>query len=93
MIVARPVDCGELYDGKRHELVDLMRSLGDEDLATMVPATPAWSVSDVLSHVVGITADLNAQRFDVVDPDEWTARQVRERQGRSVDELAQEWDR
>lgn len=93
VIVARAVDCGELYAGKRHEMVDLMRSLSDADLATMVPATPAWSVRDVLSHVVGIPADLNAQRFDVVDPDEWTARQVFERRDRSVDELAEEWER
>lgn len=93
MIVERPVDCGEVYDGKRHELVRLLRTLGDGDLGTMVPATPAWSVHDVLSHVVGIAADLNAQRFDVVDPDEWTARQVRERRDRSVDELAAEWER
>jgi uncharacterized protein (TIGR03083 family) len=93
VIVERSVDCGGLYDGKRHELVDLLRSLSDADLATMVPATPAWSVRDVLSHVVGIAADLNAQRFDVIDPDEWTARQVLERQDRSVDELAEEWVR
>ncbi len=93
MIVERSVDCGGLYDGKRHELVDLMRSLSDADLVSMVPATPAWSVRDVLSHVVGIAADLNAQRFDVVDPDAWTARQVSERRDRSVDELGEEWER
>lgn len=86
------MDCGGLYDAKRHELVDLMRTLNDGELATTVPATPAWSVHDVLSHVVGIAADLNAQRFDVVDPDEWTARQVLERKDRSVSELAEEWD-
>lgn len=93
VIVERAVDCGALYGGKRRELVDMMRSLGPEQLAARVPATPAWSVHDVLSHVVGITADLNAQRFDVVDADEWTARQVRERKGHSVEELAGEWER
>jgi uncharacterized protein (TIGR03083 family) len=93
VIVDRPVDCGEVYAGKRRELVELMRTLSDGELATMVPATPAWSVHDVLSHLVGIAADLNAQRFDVVDPDEWTARQVLERRDRSVDELAEEWER
>lgn len=87
------MDCGRLYGAKRRELVDLLAALDAGDLGTMVPATPAWSVRDVLAHVVGITADLNAQRFDVADPDEWTARQVRERQGRSVAELADEWER
>jgi uncharacterized protein (TIGR03083 family) len=93
VIIERPVDCGGLYDSKRHELVDLLRSLKDTELATVVPATPAWSAHDVLSHVVGIAADLNAQRFDLVDADEWTARQVRERRHHSIDELAQEWER
>jgi len=93
MIAERPMDCGVLYDTKRRELVQLMRSLSDDELATVVPATPAWSVQDVLSHVVGITADLNAQRFDVVEPDEWTARQILERRDRTVDEVAEEWER
>jgi hypothetical protein len=37
-------------------------------------------VRDAVAHLVGIASDLNAQRFDVTDPGEWTARQVHERQ-------------
>ncbi len=58
-----------------------------------MPATPAWSVRDAVAHVVGIAGDLNAQRFDVTDPDEWTARQVHERQQATLDDLDVEWQR
>lgn len=83
VLIERAVDCGGLYGCKHLELVGLLRPLSDGELGTNVPATPAWSVRDVLSHVVGI----------VVDPDAWTARQVTDRRDHSVDELAEEWER
>ena len=63
MVPARSVDCGEIYELKRRELVELLRSLSTGELAITVPATPEWSVRDVLCHVVGIAADLNARNF------------------------------
>lgn len=47
----------------------------------------------MLAHVVGITADLNAQRFGDGDGDAWTDAQVSTRRGRSIDDLAAQWDR
>ncbi len=47
----------------------------------------------MLSHVVGITADLNRAEFGTGDPEAWTATQVEVRRGRSADELTVEWDR
>jgi uncharacterized protein (TIGR03083 family) len=94
VIVERQVDCGRLYGEKRLELMALVRSLTADERATMVPATPAWSVQDVVAHVVGIAADLNALRFGGDDdPDAWTAAQVSTRRGRSVAELDDEWER
>jgi hypothetical protein len=49
-------------------------------------------VHDVVAHLVGITADLNALRFDVVDAEAWTARQVAERRTATVRQLAVEWE-
>ena len=92
MIPDRDVDCGQLYERARCELVERLRACRPEELATMVPATPAWSVHDVLSHLVGIAADLNAQAFGG-DPDDWTAAQVESRAHDTVAELAAEWDR
>lgn len=92
MIAEHPADCGALYRDQRRALLDLVGSLGPEELGTVVPATPAWTVHDVVAHLVGITADLNALRFDVVDAEAWTARQVAERRTATVPQLAVEWE-
>jgi len=92
MIVERDVDCGLVYQRLRRRLMATVRSLDSDALALTVPATPAWSVRDVVAHVIGIAHDLNAERFDVTDSDEWTARQVRERRDASIDDLEAEWD-
>lgn len=86
-------DPASLYDTLRRSFVRLAGGLSNEQLATPVPATPAWTVVDVLAHVVGITDDLNSGRFGQgMTADEWTAAQVETRRGRSVEELATEWD-
>ncbi|HET9611940.1 MAG TPA: hypothetical protein VFP06_20160 [Acidimicrobiales bacterium] len=93
MMVERQVDCGVIYQRLRRRLIATLRSLDSRRLGAVVPATAAWSVRDAVAHVVGITSDLNAQRFDVTDPDEWTARQVHERQQATLDDLDVEWQR
>jgi uncharacterized protein (TIGR03083 family) len=94
MVPERDVDCGELYEQARLRFVALLRSCGANERSTTVPATPAWTVLDVLSHVVGIAVDLNAGNFgSTADPDAWTASQIDARRDRAVDEIAAEWDR
>jgi uncharacterized protein (TIGR03083 family) len=94
VIVERQVDCGRVYGDKRRELMRLVGALAPVGLTTVVPATPAWSVQDVVAHVVGIAADLNALRFGADDdPDAWTAAQVHSRRGRSLVDLGGEWER
>jgi uncharacterized protein (TIGR03083 family) len=92
MIPERDVDCGQIYEAQRNTLLALLRSRRDDELSRRVPATPAWSVSDALSHVVGITADLNAGRLSAASPEEWTAAQVHAREHQTVEERAREWD-
>ncbi len=87
------VDCGAVYAATRARFVALMESLAPDGLASVVPATPAWTVRDTLAHVVGIAADLNTGMIETTDPDGWTARQVDTRRGRSVAEIVAEWDR
>jgi uncharacterized protein (TIGR03083 family) len=89
---ARAIDCGDLYERTRQEMIELVRQLDHALLATLVPATPAWRVRDVVAHVVGITADLNAQNFGTGDPDEWTARQVESRRDQNLETVIAEWD-
>lgn len=92
MLIERDVDCGELYEATRVALLDVVSALSPEEHQTPVPATPAWSVLDVVAHVIGIAADLNAGRMPAGDPEEWTATQVQRRRGRSIQELRAEWD-
>lgn len=93
MRIERHVDCGRLYDQARRDLLDLVRSITPDQLGRVVAATPDWTVHDVVSHLVGICADLNAQNITPASGEEWTAAQVRQRRDRSIDELAAEWDR
>ncbi len=63
MIIEHDLDCTAIYRHERRQLLAFVRSLTPPQLETMVPATPEWRVLDVLAHLVGITADLNALRF------------------------------
>ena len=61
--------------------------LADDELQALVPATPEWRVRDVLAHVVGLAADLNAQRFPAADDaggSAWAAQQVAARRDLAV---------
>lgn len=86
----------------------MLTSIGDSDdaWATPVPATPAWTVLDVVAHVTGVAAD-NASRTVPVDVnlleafrepevaavrDEFADGQVIRRRGRSPSEVIEEWD-
>lgn len=89
VIPERVVDCGLLYRRVRRELVDLLGAMPLHRLDTVVPA---WSVQDVLAHLVGLAADLNAQRFPGGSSDAWTDAQVTSRRGRTLAELASEWE-
>jgi uncharacterized protein (TIGR03083 family) len=93
VVPERDVDPADLYERERLDFVTLLRSVAPDRLMLDVVATPGWTVRDVLAHVVGITADLNAQQFGDGDGDAWTAAQIARRRARSIDELAAEWDR
>jgi uncharacterized protein (TIGR03083 family) len=92
VIIERDIDCAALYEQARVDLLDLVDSLTEAQRHARVPATPAWSVLDVVAHVTGIAADLNGGLQPVDDPEAWTANQVRSRSGRSPAELRAEWD-
>ena len=93
---AASVDTGDLYEHTRREFVATVGALSDDELRARVPATPAWSVRDVLAHVVGLAADLNAQQFPTPDDPggtTWTALQVERRRRRTLSDVLAEWDR
>jgi uncharacterized protein (TIGR03083 family) len=69
----------------------LVEGLDGEQVGTRVPATPDWTVRDLLSHMVGLGADVLAGD----EPDDhnatWTQTQVDARRDRSAAELLAEW--
>ena len=81
------------YRQTRTRVCELMRTLSEEQLATPVPATPRWTVHELLAHLVGGAADAADRRLDGVTGDDWTARHVEERRRQSVRELVADWDR
>lgn len=84
-------DPAALYADARSRIVELVRR-DDVDPATVVPATPDWTVGDVVAHLAGVTADVAAGRVKGAATDPWTAQQVAERKGRSLAESLAEWD-
>lgn len=80
----------EVYVDNAGELIDLAGGLTEEQLSSVVPATPEWTVREVLQHLAGGPADILAGRLDGVPGPSWTGRHVSERTGRSVAELCDE---
>lgn len=97
-------DTAALYDDTRRSISDLVRSLPEEQLATPTPATPNWTVRDVVSHLSGdvaciIVGDFPAEFFAsfgeadaVVVLNRWTDGHVESRRDRSLEEVLSEWE-
>ena len=80
----------DLYDACLAEVDALAAALTAEQLATRVPATPGWTVQQVLAHLAGSAADAVSGRMDGAPGEEWTARHVAEREGTAPSTLAAE---
>lgn len=95
MISEHDADATAHYRSTRRDLLDLLARQPADHLDLPVPACPDWRVRDVVAHLVGIAADLNAGRIPGPDDDgdAWTARQVEARAGATLAELAEEWER
>jgi uncharacterized protein (TIGR03083 family) len=85
-------DYAETYRALRGRVSDLVRDSDEEQLERLAPAAPEWRVRDLVAHLSGITADINAGNLDGVATDAWTARQVDTRRDWSIDRVLDEWD-
>jgi uncharacterized protein (TIGR03083 family) len=85
------MDAVEEWRAAYDRVRDLVSSLAADEADRRVPACPDWTVRDLLSHMIGLDADVVAGD----EPDDhnstWTQRQVETRAGRSVDDLLEEW--
>ncbi len=75
----------------QERVIDLVTGLPAARAAATVPACPDWTVRDLLSHVVGLGADVVAGDEPDDHNEAWTARQVEARRDRDVDTLVAEW--
>lgn len=85
-----------VYARTRHDLVETVTALSESQLETRVPATPDWTVRDVLAHVVGIAVDLNAQHLPEADDEggaAWAAIQIARGRTQMLDEIVATWTR
>lgn len=80
-----------IYRDARVRMSTLARTLTDDQLATVTPGCPEWTVRDVCAHVGGSAADIVAGRVEGAGGPEWTARQVAERRETALDAVLDEW--
>ncbi len=96
-------DVASLYESACGQLLDQVLTLGPADLSRPVPATPEWTVHDVVAHLVSIVTGIlegdypatwlvNIGKPEAIeDLNAWTQRMVDARRSASAAELAGEW--
>ena len=80
-----------LYAAAHARICELLADLPDDEFTRGVPATPEWSVGDLLSHLSGAAADHVSGRVAGAGTPEWTAVQVATRRGRPAAAVLDEW--
>lgn len=100
-----PIDTTAAYADAQRSVETLVRNASPEQRDAKVPATPLWSVTDVVRHLTGVAAALVDGTLPVdFNPIEgWQTQQgtdsgnaftdthVSSRSGRSLDEVLDEW--
>jgi len=81
----------DLYFDTRDRCVSLFRSLDTEQISTIVPLNPDWTVKDVAAHVCGLNADLANGMREGLGSDSNTAVQVEIRASDSLADVCDEW--
>ena len=84
-------ELGDLYAETRERLSELVGDLDDDQAAIPVPATPGWSIHDVVAHLSGLVVDWLEGRVSNYGSVEWTAAQVETRRDLSLSEIVDEW--
>jgi len=97
-------DIADVFEEHRRDVVSFVEALPEDDLQRKLPAAPAWTVRDVISHLTGDTAGINGgdfprQFFDsfgdeavVAVLNDWTQDHVESRKHLSLQDVLKEWD-
>lgn len=84
-------DGGLAYRAARERIMALVTTDG-VDPEMVVPATPEWSVHDVVAHLAGIARDAATGNMEGAPGDAWTAAQVERSRGVSIADLVAQWE-
>lgn len=79
------------YVALRARVIDLVRDLPASARDLPVPHCPAWTVGDVMAHMVGVSEDILAGRMEGVTTEAWTQAQVDRHRDESLAQLADSW--
>lgn len=80
-----------IYDDARRRVCTLVADLTQAQLDTVVPGTPEWTARQVVAHLTGVACDAVAGRTEGMPGPSWTAPQVASREGRTLDDVIDEW--
>ncbi len=89
-LMAERTPLSQYYRESRERLSAFVRQRPDAD-ATSVPATPGWTVHDVIAHLTGVAEDLLSGRLTGGPTAEWTAGHVARGAGVPTTELLDTW--
>jgi uncharacterized protein (TIGR03083 family) len=81
----------EEWTQSQARVIALVEGISAEQAATTVPATPAWTVRELLAHMIGLDVDIVAGDHPREHDAVWTQRQVDARAGHDVATLLTEW--
>jgi uncharacterized protein (TIGR03083 family) len=79
------------YLDLRRRVIELLRRTPENRAGSPVPHCPAWTVHDVVAHLVGVPDDILAGRMEGVTTDAWTEAQVDRHRQHSLADLAEIW--
>lgn len=81
----------QIYADARDQLVARLLSCSPEQIATLLPACPEWTVRDVAAHLSGLVAEVIAGVEPPRGSDQATSRQVNDRAEMSIEQILAEW--
>lgn len=90
--MATPQELATAYRDTRGRITELCRGISPAVASSHVPATPDWSVRDLLSHLTVIAAEPVAGNLPGDDQEAWMDEGMATRRDATVDDLLEEWN-
>jgi hypothetical protein len=63
------IDVAAAYEETQQHLADLVLGLSEEEVGATVPASPAWTVKDVVAHLTSFSGRRSTRQIRAMD---WT---------------------